>query len=62
MENFNAFINHAAQPTPEELAHRSSVRPASIWNKLVGCLADECGLTVQEWNSYSAQSRMVDAL
>ena len=39
MENFNAFINHAAQPTPEELA--TALGPtATIWNKLVGCLAD----------------------
>jgi Protein of unknown function (DUF3788) len=55
MENFNAFINHAAQPTPEELA--TALGPAAtIWNKLVGCLADEYGLNVQEWNSYSLKA------
>jgi hypothetical protein len=55
MENFNAFINHAAQPTPEELA--TALGPtATIWNKLVGCLADEYGLNVQEWNSYSLKA------
>jgi hypothetical protein len=55
METFNAFINHAAQPTPEELA--TALGPtAAVWNKLVGCLADECGLTVQEWNSYSLKA------
>jgi hypothetical protein len=55
MENFNAFINHAAQPTPEELA--TALGPtATIWNKLVGCLADEFGLNVQEWNSYSLKA------
>ena len=55
MENFNAFINHAARPTPEELA--TALGPtATIWNKLVGCLADEYGLNVQEWNSYSLKA------
>ena len=55
METVNAFINHAAQPTPEELA--TALGPAAtIWNKLVGCLADEYGLNVQEWNSYSLKA------
>ena len=55
MENFNAFINHAAQPTPEELA--TALGPAAtIWNRLVGCLADGYGLNVQEWNSYSLKA------
>ena len=55
MENFNAFINHAAQPTTEELV--TALGPtAAIWNKLVGCLADEYGLTVHEWNSYSLKA------
>jgi hypothetical protein len=55
MENFNAFINHAAQPTPQELA--TALGPtAAIWNKLVGCLADEYGITVQEWSSYSLKA------
>src|ERR1017187_3579816 len=55
METANAFIDHAAQPTPEELS--AALGPtASIWNKLVGCLADEYGLNVQEWNSYSLKA------
>jgi hypothetical protein len=55
MENFNAFINHAAQPTTEELA--TALGPTTtIWNKLVRCLADEYGLTVHEWNSYSLKA------
>lgn len=55
MENFNAFIDHAAQPTPAELA--TALGPtATIWNKLVRCLADEYGLTVQEWNSHSLKA------
>jgi len=55
MENENAFINHAAQPTPQEVA--AALGPtATLWNKLIGCLADECGLTEQEWNSYSLKA------
>ena len=55
MENFNAFINHAAQPTTEELA--TALGPTTtIWNKLVRCLADEYSLTVHEWNSYSLKA------
>src|ERR1039458_5922383 len=55
METANAFIDHAAQPTPEELT--AALGPtATIWNKLVGCLADEYGLNVQEWNSYSLKA------
>ena len=55
METANAFIDHAAQPTPEELA--AALGPtATIWNKLVGRLAVEYGLNVQEWNSYSLKA------
>jgi Protein of unknown function (DUF3788) len=55
METENAFINHIAQPTPEELS--SALGPAAtIWNKLVGCLADNYGLTDKEWNSYSLKA------
>jgi hypothetical protein len=55
MEAANAFIDHAAQPTPEELA--AVLGPtATIWNKLVGRLAVEYGLNVQEWNSYSLKA------
>jgi hypothetical protein len=50
MENPNAFIGHATKPTPEEIA--AALGPAgSIWNKLVGCVADDHGVTVQEWQS-----------
>jgi hypothetical protein len=55
METENAFINHTAQPTAEELS--SALGPtAIIWNKLVGCLADDYGLTDKEWNSYSLKA------
>ena len=55
METANAFINHAAQPTPQELA--TALGPAAaIWNKLVVSLADDYGLTLQEWTSYSLKA------
>jgi hypothetical protein len=55
MEIANAFINHAAQPTPQELS--AALGPtAPIWNTLVASLANEYGLTVQEWNSYSLKA------
>ena len=55
MENFNAFIDHATQPTSAELA--TALGPtAAIWNKLLKSFADECGLSVQEWNSYSLKA------
>jgi hypothetical protein len=55
MEAENAFINHAEEPTPEELSAALGTA-AIIWNKLVGCLEDEYGLTDQEWNSYSVKA------
>ena len=55
MDVANAFIDHAAKPTPEELT--AALGPsATIWNKLVGRLAEEYGLTIQEWNSYSLKA------
>jgi hypothetical protein len=55
METPNAFINHATQPTPAELT--AALGPAAtVWNNLLTSLAGECGLTVQEWNSYSPKA------
>jgi hypothetical protein len=55
MENENAFINHAAKPTPKELA--TALGPtATLWNDLLAQLADICSLSVQEWNSYSLKA------
>jgi hypothetical protein len=55
METANAFVNHAAQPTPEELSAALG-STAILWNKLTECLADEYGLTIQEWTSYSLKA------
>jgi hypothetical protein len=55
MENLNAFINHATQPTPKELSTALG-QSAPVWDKLVGSLANDYGLTLQEWNSYSLKA------
>jgi hypothetical protein len=52
MDTPNAFVDHTAKPTPEEIA--AALGPSSaVRNKLVGSLADGYGVTVQEWKSSS---------
>jgi hypothetical protein len=54
MENPNAFIGKATMPTAEEVA--AALGPAAdVWKQLVDWMAEQ-GVTVQEWNSYSAKS------
>jgi hypothetical protein len=51
----NAFIGKAEQPTEDELAE--ALGPAKeIWDLLLARLADECGIEVREWNSYSPKA------
>jgi hypothetical protein len=51
----NAFIGKTTQPTQKELA--SELGPCSdLWEQLVTGISDECGITEQEWNSYSAKA------
>jgi hypothetical protein len=48
----NAFIGQAKKPTPAEVS--AVLGPsAKIWQQLVDWLAEEQGVTVQEWKSYS---------
>lgn len=55
MEVANAFIQHAQQPTPQELA--AALGPANApWNTLVERMANDYGVTTQEWNSYSPKA------
>jgi hypothetical protein len=52
MESANAFVGHATKPTPEELS--AALGPTNrIWNQLVEAMAEEYGINVQEWTSYS---------
>lgn len=51
----NAFVDKPKKPTGEELA----VAPGSakaLWDQLVADLAAECGVAIQEWNSYSRKA------
>lgn len=51
----NVFVGKAAQPTENELT--AALGPAkTVWDRLLAVLAQEYGLTVQEWNSYSPKA------
>jgi hypothetical protein len=51
----NAFIGKTKKPTDDELA--AALGPAkSVWDRLVKDLAEESGVDVQEWNSYSPKA------
>jgi hypothetical protein len=51
----NAFIGKSQPPTADELT--AALGDAKVlWDKLLGELADEHNLTVQEWNSYSPKA------
>jgi hypothetical protein len=51
----NAFIGKSQPPTAAELTAALGDAKA-LWDKLLGELADEHNLTVQEWNSYSPKA------
>lgn len=51
----NAFIGQPQKPTDAELAAALGNAQA-LWDKLLGELAAEHNLTVQEWNSYSRKA------
>jgi len=48
----NAFINQLKKPTDDELAAALG-RAKSLWDQLVSDLADEFGVNIEEWKSYS---------
>jgi hypothetical protein len=51
----NAFIDKVAKPTEEELA--AALGPAkAVWNRFIAGLAEENGVDVQEWSSYSRKA------
>ena len=51
----NAFVGKAHKPTDDELVAVLGARKA-LWDQLVGGLAREHGVEVQEWNSYSPKA------
>ena len=51
----NAFIGKAKKPTEEELA--AALGPAkAVWDLFIAGLAEENGVDVQEWSSYSRKA------
>ena len=51
----NAFIGKAKKPTEEELA--AALGPAKVvWDRFIAGLAEENGVDVQEWSSYSRKA------
>ncbi len=51
----NTFVDRPKPPTDDELAAALGSAKA-LWDQLVSELADECGVTIQEWNSYSRKA------
>ena len=51
----NAFIGKTAQPNEDELTAVLG-RAKPVWDRLLAELAQECGLTAREWNSYSPKA------
>ncbi len=51
----NAFIGKTKKPTEEELA--AALGPAkAVWDRFIAGLAEENGVDVQEWSSYSRKA------
>jgi len=51
----NAFIGRAKKPTEEELAAALGSAKA-VWDRFIARLAEEDGVDVQEWSSYSPKA------
>jgi len=51
----NAFIGKAKKPTEEELAAALWLAKA-VWDRFITGLAEEYGVDVQEWSSYSKKA------
>jgi len=51
----NAFVDKPEKPTEDELA--AELGPAkALWDQLIAGLADEIGVDIQEWKSYSLKA------
>jgi len=51
----NAFIGKTTQPTQKELASELGAI-TNLWEELVTGITEDCGITEQEWNSYSPKA------
>jgi hypothetical protein len=52
----NAFAGSARQPNDEELTAQLGRPARAVWDRLIRDLADEYGVDVQEWSSYSRKA------
>ena len=52
----NAFLGKADAPTEEELEAALGRAAKALWDRLLRRIADEHGLDVWEWNSYSPKA------
>ena len=51
----NAFIGRTSQPTDADLAR--ALGPAkAVWDQCIAALAEQHGVNIQEWNSYSVKA------
>jgi hypothetical protein len=51
----NAFIGKVKKPTEKEVAEALGLAKP-VWDQLIGELAEENGVDIQEWNSYSRKA------
>jgi hypothetical protein len=51
----NAFIGKAEKPTEDELTAALGCARV-VWDELIARLAADCGIVVEEWNSYSPKA------
>ena len=52
----NAFIERTTKPTDAELAEALGVPAKALWDKLTAQLAEEHGVTIPDWHSYSRKA------
>ena len=52
----NAFIEKTTKPTDAELAEALGDRAKALWDKLAAQLAEEHGVTIPDWHSYSRKA------
>ncbi len=52
----NAFIERTTMPTEDELAEALGGPAKALWDKLTARLAEEYGVTVPDWHSYSRKA------
>lgn len=52
----NAFIGKLEAPTDGDLAAELGRTATALWDQLLASLAEQHGITIREWNSYSSKA------